>query len=286
MVSIYFAIVSCLCWAIGDTINVYTARKLDAFNFMAWGIAVSFFLCLLYAPFALDQISLMTPETILLNAFLGFFFILGDYAFAKGLCIANPSLVGTIASSFVIVAALLSLTFLGESISLWQAGAIITVIAGIILSGIEFETLQKKYVFNKGVMYALLAMISWGIYFAFIKIPVHQIGWFWPNFITFSLFPFIFLFAKIKKIPIHSPNKNGGFPYLVSGMALIVLAELTYNYGIIDGLVAIVAPISGSYPVLFVLLASYLFKEAIQKQQIVGIILSLVGIVSLGVLSV
>ena len=31
-------------------------------------------------------------------------------------------------------------------------------------------------------------MVAWGIYFTFVKIPIQQIGWFWPNYISFSLF--------------------------------------------------------------------------------------------------
>jgi len=50
-------------------------------------------------------------------------------------------------------------------------------------------------------------------------------------------------------------------------------------------MVSVVAPIAGANPTLFVLLAFFVFKDRLTKQQILGIVLTLLGIVWLSFLS-
>lgn len=72
-------------------------------------------------------------------------------------------------------------------------------------------------------------------------------------------------------------------------MAAIItarIAELSFTVGIAKGYTSIVAPIAGASPVLFVLLAPFVVKDPIIKQQVIGIIITLIGIVALSFLSV
>ena len=67
-------------------------------------------------------------------------------------------------------------------------------------------------------------------------------------------------------------------------MTLSTAANLGYNIGISSGYTSIVAPIAASYPVLFVILSSWYFREPLFRRQVVGIATSLVGIVALTLL--
>jgi uncharacterized membrane protein len=129
-------------------------------------------------------------------------------------------------------------------------------------------------------------MLSWGIWIALLKIPVSKIGWFWPNYITFLLFPLVFLYIKFRKFPIERPTINHAFIPLIVSIALVRVAEFSYNFGISKGLVTIVAPIAGANPTLFVVLAFLFFKDKITKQQIAGIVITLAGIVLLSFFSI
>jgi uncharacterized membrane protein len=51
------------------------------------------------------------------------------------------------------------------------------------------------------------------------------------------------------------------------------------------GAAAIVAPIAGAYPTLFVFLSRFVFKDRLTKQQGFGIVVTLVGIVLLAFFS-
>lgn len=74
--------------------------------------------------------------------------------------------------------------------------------------------------------------------------------------------------------------------WLVAITAFLQVAGSTFfNYAISKGQTAIVAPIAGSSPAVFVALAFFIFKEKLNKKQWLGIVLALVGIISLSLLS-
>lgn len=175
---------------------------------------------------------------------------------------------------------------MGDKISLQQLTAILIIFTGLLLSIFDLRSITGGNLFNKSILFALLAMLAWGAYFAFIKIPVKEIGWFWPNYFTFFLFPLILIYVKLKKVKLEAPTKNNVLALLVLSVVLARVAELAYNLGISKGLVAVVAPIAGANQTLFVVLAFLIFKDPITRQQIAGIITTLIGIVLLSVFSV
>src|SRR3989338_2363076 len=129
-------------------------------------------------------------------------------------------------------------------------------------------------------------MICWGIYFTFIKIPVQQIGWFWPGYISvLTSLPGIWFFIKLREIKLSKFNFKGSFYPLFANAFLLGVGALSFNLAIEKGFTSIVAPIAGSYPTIFVLLAYLIFKDPITRQQIFGIIVTLIGIVLLSIFS-
>ena len=287
MPAIIFALISYLGWGTGVFVEAIVARKLRWFSLTLWSFLFSVLALSFYAPFAIKDLANLTFSLVILIltlALIGIF--LGTVFYYEALRIGNRVLVGTIASAFPAVAVILSILFLDERISLQQAIAIIVIFTGLILSMIDIHGIRNQALFNKATLFAIITMFSWGIYIAFIKIPVEKIGWFWPNYITFLIFPVIYLYAKIKGLRIEKPNENQALIPLVISTILVRIGELSYNFAISKGLVAVVAPITGAYSTLFVILAFFFFKDPITKQQIFGIITTLVGIVLLSIFSV
>lgn len=168
-----------------------------------------------------------------------------------------------------------------------QTIAIIIIFVGMILSALDIrEFRQKTFLINKGFLFAAVSMICWGVYFAFIKIPVNKIDWFWPNYFSFLLFPLIFIYMKVKGIRLEKPTKNNVLLPIVVSTVLVRIAEFSYNFAISKGSVAIVAPIAGANLTLFAILAFLIFKDPIKKQQVVGIVTTLIGIVLLSIFSI
>ncbi len=264
-----------------------TARRLDPYSGSFWSMILT---VILFSPFALyvsGNLSKLTPSLLLLNIFLGIILITGIIAYREGFRIGNVALVTTIGSAFTALTSIFGIIFFNERLTLLQVLLIIIIFVGLFLSTFDTrEIIRKKVVIDKGVLLGFVAMICWSIYFAFIKIPSQQIGWFWPNYFSFLIFPLIYLYMRLKGIKLDKPSKNGAIKALIISTILVRVAELSFNFGISKGLVTIVAPIAGANPILFVIAALLFFKDPITKQQILGIITTLMGIVLLSVFSV
>lgn len=286
MQAILFALISYFGWGIGDIFGTIATRKLGAYSTTFWSYIFRVLIFALYIPFALPLLSNLNLPLLSLNLGLGFLLLVGFVAFNEALRIENAPLVGTIAASFASVVVVLSIIFLGDTISPQQLVAILIIFLGLFLSTINFKDFKNiNSLLSPGVLFALIAMLSWGIYFTFIKIPVQQIGWFWPNYISFLLFPLVFLITKVRKIRINKPNYKNAFLPLLLVVLLTGVAEFSFNFAIGEGLSSIVAPIAGSYPTLFAVLAFIVFKDPITKQRILGILTTLLGIVILSIFS-
>lgn len=287
MPAIIFALISFVGWGIGDLLVATTARRLEPFSGSVWSMFLTIILFGPYALFVAGDLSKLTLPLLLLNLFLGTILIAGIIAFREGLRIGNVGLVSTIGSAFTVITTILAVIFFNERLNFLQSVLILVIFLGLFLSTFKLgEVKKRKVVLDKGALLGVMAMISWGIYFAFIKIPVREIGWFWPNYITFLMFPLLYLFMRLRKIRLLSPNTNNAFVPLVSSTIIARIAEFSFNIGISLGYTSIVAPIAGASPVLLVILAFLFFKDPITKQQIVGIITTLIGIVLLSVFSV
>jgi len=138
---------------------------------------------------------------------------------------------------------------------------------------------------DKGILLALLTMLVWGATMTLIKIPVREIGWYWPTLIILSLFPLYLLYMRLTNSKLQSLSKSKVVGAVILSVILIRIAEFSYSIGISKGMVSVVAPIAGANPTLFVLLAFFVFKDRLTKQQILGIVLTLLGIVWLSFLS-
>src|SRR3989338_7815108 len=288
MQAILFALISYLGWGTGDVFGTIATRKIGAYSTTFWYLIFQIFLFSFLALFFIADLKNLTLPVLALNLVLGVIGTLGLIAFYEGLRIANASLVGTIAASFAALAVVLSIIFLGETITWPQAVSIIAIFAGVIISSLQFKELRNRNLLtNRGVLLAIVTMIMWGIYWAFIKVPVRETGWFWPGFISIlASLPGIWLFIKLREIKLTHFNFKGSFYPLFANAFLLGVGALSFNLAIEKGFTSIVAPIAGSYPTIFVLLAYLVFKDSITRQQIFGIIVTLIGIVLLSISSI
>lgn len=282
---VIFAFISFFTWGFGVLFEAIAAKKINSYLFTFWAAFISFIICTLIAPFFLKDLNGITLSLFMLNIVLAFFFHFGTIMYYEGIKAGAPALVGAVASSFSAVIVIIALLFLGDKINSLQIVAIILIIIGIILSSLDLNEIRKKKInLEKSALFALVAMISWGISLGFVKILVEKIGWFWPNYITFGMFPLLFLFIKSKKIKITNPIKSGVFiPFIIS-ILFVRIAEFSYNFAIGKGSQSIVASISGANPILFVVLAFFVFKDKIKRQQIIGILSALAGIVLISII--
>jgi drug/metabolite transporter (DMT)-like permease len=286
MEAILFALVAHIGWGTSDIFGAMASRKIGGYSTTFWSYLVRIPFLALFLPFDMENVRSLTWSAFLISGVLSMVLLTGTAFFFEAFRGGNPSLVGTIGSAFTVPTVILSVLFFGERLDLYQTLAIAVIVVGLVMTSLDFkEVRQKGVVLDRSTALALLAMLTWGIYFAFIRIPVEEIGWFLPSYISFFFAPFVLVLMRLQKVPLESPTAKGVLPSFIGLVLLGTAANFGYNLGISSGYTSIVAPIAGSYPVLFVFLSALIFKEPVNRQQLWGMIVSLVGIVVLSLLS-
>lgn len=281
--AILFALLAFVGWGIGDIFGAFSSRKIGGFATLFWFCFFSLIITSLYIPFAGPVASF----PLLVMAFaLGLIDIIGTLFYFRALEIGTASLVGAIAGSFGLVTVLISVIIFHEKITAIQLVGIILVAIGVVLASLDITKLKQRklneLLTDKSVKYSLVPLVGWGIYFAFIRIPAESLGWFW-SYYPLNLSVFILALAGILKPDFRkdlSDHKNNLYLFLFA--IFVIIAMIGYNWGILSGFTSVVAPVASAYPVLFVVLARFIFKDKLSKQQLIGISSALVGIVIIG----
>jgi drug/metabolite transporter (DMT)-like permease len=273
-------------WAFGDICATISSRKIGSYSSVFWTNLIGVVLFSFLIPQYLPNLSHYTPLIFLYNLGISALLLIGNLTYVTALQKSNASIVSTIAGSFSAVTIILSVFLYGDTISGWQVVAIVTTFVGITLSTLNLNDLSQKGIWrDPSLKLALIAMLTWGAFYALLKPIISTVGWFWPSYITFCFFPVVYLYIRYQKLFFNLPNFKGALPYVIGGAILLRAAEAGFNIALNRGAASLVAPIAGAYPVLFVILAAYLFKDPIKLPQKFGIGVTLVGIVWLSWLS-
>ncbi len=285
--SLFFAFLAFFGWGVGDIFGTIATRKIGPLSTAIWFSLFQFLIFIVFSLFFLGELQQITLPILALNLVLGLVSVLATVTFYTAMGSANASLAGTIVSSFAALTVILSIVFLGESLTSQQALAIVVIFIGIAISSLNFKELrQGKLTNSRGIAFALASMVFWGIYFAFLKIPVSVIGWYWPVVFSQITYLALFFFMMLRKIKIVNPNSKGALTALILNAVNLGVGTFSYNIAIERGLVAVVAPIAGAYCVLFAILAYFVFHDPLTKREGLGIVTTLFGIVLLSFLSV
>lgn len=286
MIAILFALIAFIGWGSGDIFGGLVSRKIKGYSSVVWFFLFSFLISSLFIPFFWNELSGISAKIWLIMICLNLMGPIPTVALYEGIRVGNASLVGTFAASFAALTVILSVVFLNDKLSFFQVIPIVIIFIGLLLSSLDLKSLNfKKIITDKGVIYGLTAMLLWGIYYTFIRIPIREVGWFWPSYLSSLGIPIILIYMKFKKIKLEKLQNPKMIIFSFLNAILVTIAVYSYNFAIMKGQTAIVAPIAGSYPVLFVILSRFIFKDRLTKQQFIGVLTTLLGIVTLSFLS-
>lgn len=284
--AIIFALIAFIGWGVGDVFGGVVSRKIGGYSSAFWSYVFCLIFASFYIPFADNPFQHLTLQSGLILLILTPIGMVPLITLYEGIKVGNASLVGTIGASFAALVVVLSIIFLGDKINLNQVLSIVIIFTGLILSSLDLKTFNlKQLTTDKGVPFALISMIFWAIYFTFVRIPIREMGWFWPAYLSWWGFPLVLVYMRLNKIELKFPKEKKVFISSIIGSVLLCAALFAFNIAVEKGQTAVVAPISGAYPVLFASIAYFVFKDRLNKQQISGIIITLLGIVLLSFLS-
>jgi len=198
--AIVFALGAFFLWGLADVFAALSSRKVgNIATFVVIQLVGLILFALLFPFFAgtFESFYFFIAFILAVVDSLGLIFFYK--AFEEG----NVSLNGTIAGSFGLVTVIIALVFFGETLSILAEAGILLVFVGLVMATLKFKELLQnnlaKSFSDRGVIFALLTMLCWGVYFGFLRIPVEKIGWYWTMLPLSFMLPFIIVFPSIRK---------------------------------------------------------------------------------------
>lgn len=208
-----------------------------------------------------------------LLAFIGG--VIGDTLYILSVKIIGPSLALAISSTYALFSVIFAMFILNETVSFWIFISLFFILLGIFIIYLTLMT-EKRIL---GFISAILCAVSWG-FFVFLS----KVAMIFTSNIELQFFRMVFLALILAPIIIKSKRKirkenmlyltiGGSFGLVIGFYSLLLTIETA---GISFG-----ATISSSSPALTPILSKIILNEKLRPRQILGIIITLVGILIL-----
>ncbi len=205
----------------------------------------------------------------------------------RGLELGPVALVSPIASAFAAVTVLLAVVLLGEALGPILLGGVVLTIVGVVLASTDlrrFEVEAKRH--RRGLPYAFAAMVGFGVA-AFVSGSLaKEYGWLPP--VVLSRVGSLILIAAVtfamrgrdgERLQRVSPRNLG---IAAAAGVTDILGVAAYSRGSELGLISIVAAVSATFTLIPVAGGILLFSERPAPNQLLGLVLVIGGLVTLG----
>lgn len=274
-------------WGTSDFFVTKSTRKIGAILTFFWTQLISFIIALIFFIFKFKdlytvEIARVIPQ-IIIAAFL---FVIGSIYFFTGLEKGFASLVCPLMASWAMISVILGIAIFHDILKLNQIISIILIIIGIALISTDIkELLKKKAAFSAGAKEGIISMLCYGFAVFFLTSAIKTSNWFLPGFLSrLFMIIFIVLFAiVIKKQSLKIEFQRIIWLPLITIGIFDIIAFFAFSFGVSIEYSSIVAPIAASSPLVTIILAQIFLKEKLLLNQIVGIIMTLSGLVLISI---
>ncbi len=223
-----------------------------------------------------------TPTLAFETVLAGVTGVVGYIFFYRGLGKGNVSVVAPITSSWSVITVLLAAFLFAEKLSPLQIVGVVAVFIGVFFASTNFAELKRSIKiggWSAGAADGVIAMAAWGVSYALLKPITSAVG---PVMALFLLkvlaIATILSFTGVAKTKLSLPAK---IIVLLLGTAglLDFFAYLAFNFSLNTQTVSVVSAIVATAPAITIVLAYFFLKERIVRNQKLGIIAILVGLV-------
>ncbi len=203
--------------------------------------------------------------------------------FLQATKIGSVAVVGTINQLYMVVTTILGILLLSESTTPWKLLGLLLMFVGVVLLGFQKPNKNIGSIqLLSGVPYALISAFGTGIYLFTIAITSRTDGWFLTAlFIRVAITATTMTILLLRHFDFSSLLKKAPWKLLIFAGACDVGAFSLYNYVLSTYEVSTVTIITASQSAFIALLSWKFLKEKLSKQQILGLIVVLFGLVSL-----
>lgn len=280
LLGLVLAFLAAIFWGVTNTL-IKKAENEDNISPYTNVILVQVFMILIMSIFIYqNEFLIPSIEQMPIYILAGIFFT-GSITFLySALRDGYSSIVAAISNAGFLIVVPLSVLFYLEVVSFFQVLAILVTLVGMFLVSIDFSHL-RKFEFDISVVKAFLAMVFWALGVFVLKSLVFDIGPFnTVFFISILILIFMSIFVIVRKKEVHLVKA------LESGT--LVIAIFTQSFGTVSYYIAvalipisIVSPVTSVLPIFSVVSAYFLLNERVKNYQYLGILLSIIGAVSI-----
>lgn len=184
---------------------------------------------------------------------------------------------------YALISAILGIVFLHESLYLFKIIGMIAIFVGVILIGFKLNELRKSKSVKvyKGILPALLMAVGTGVYFYFVTISSRESGWLATALgirIAISLTCYVLLLFRGQT---GNMWRGVTWRFLIPAALCDVVSFSLYSLAVSFAELSYVTIIYSTQSVLTVILAYFFLKETLNKYQIAGLIIVVVGLIFL-----
>lgn len=286
----FFGLLAAACWGVADVLGAVVSRRIGSFASVVVGQTAGLIAVALVALLSAPRIPAPTPSLLWLPA-SGVMAGVAYLAFYRGLQLGPIALVSPIGAGYGAVSVGLAVVFIGERLDPWSWFGVVAALVGIVLTARRPGAVLHTEGGRRGVPYALVAMLGFGVSAFVIGSASQQLGWAVAILLArigavgvlLSLVAYSWLRAS--RGPTSNPRRLHD-DVLAAGIGVIdVAAVAAFARASELGLVSIAAAASATYPLVPVIVGVLRFEERLRASQWVGAGLVVAGLVVLGVSS-
>lgn len=277
---IFLAVTAMLSWGVADFLAKKAIDKIGYKTSIVINQLVAFIPAVVFAVLFF-KIPSLTVELAAITVVAGITGVIGYIFMYRGFQRGNLSVVAPITASWAVITALLAVFLFQETLSPIQIVGIIAVFFGIFFTSTNLTELRASFKQRKvaGVSDAVIAMIAWGISYALLKPITSAVGPIMALlFLKLAAVAVLFSWTGATKTKISLPSKTVFFFIGAAGL-LDFLAYLSFNFSLTTQYVSIVSSIVATALAVTIALAYVFLKEHLVRNQKIGIIAILAGII-------
>jgi drug/metabolite transporter (DMT)-like permease len=284
ILSILCGLIAAVCWGSAD---FFAARASKSDSPELTALLVGILGAVSYTVFypILSSSDIWTTPGVLYAVSAGLFIGSGLLMLYRGLDSGPVSLVSPIGSAYPLITALIVVTFLGASLTSLQVLGILLIVLGIVAASGLFEAKKSERKLSKGVSFALITFLLWGVGFAFLGESVSRIGWqkttlvdIWTEAIAIGWIVIIYGKSRYTKRDL----KRIGNKFIVIIALIQLFGLIVFDFGLSkSSSSAVITAVSATYPALTIFLAVKHFKEKLSFIPFAGAIVTILGVIIL-----
>ncbi|GHO54066.1 EamA family transporter [Ktedonobacter robiniae] len=298
-----------LLWGIADSIATLSTRRLTTFtttiiSHFSGLLTLIFTLAILFWHYPSHTFAISASD-LLIGAGTGVLTVIGYLALYRSLELGPIAITSPLSSTSAVFTLLLSTLFLQEHITLFDGFAIGAIIIGVFLASVNIRNihllLKKKpeaLLAGKGVRWACITPIAFGLVDISIgaSSPLH--GWFTPVFLTFVFSSFTLTILLLVRYPFSKEgrtlfmsvntlfHKPAGILFAIGAGILECLAIVTFGIAAQTIKPGMIAAISSNYSLISVLFGVLVLGERLMANQKLGIGIVMCGLTVLTVIHI